>query len=255
MPKPILLLRLEGPLQSWGVRARWDVRDTAHEPTKSGVVGLLACARGLARDDAALQTMHDVLRFGVRVERAGTLITDYQTITDYIPSADGKFRVRGESAAVSGPVSRLIERGSAPSTIISPRAYLEDAAFLAALEAKDDSEDAARVLAACADAVQAPHWTLFLGRKSCVPTRPIFDSWREDYENIEDAFAKHPWSWSGAANATRAQTPRDDLAAFIEDEAGLLSRHDARQQNASRLYGFRSVREAAFTPVLTEVKS
>ena len=254
MPEPILLLRLEGPLQSWGVRARWDVRDTAHEPTKSGVVGLLACARGLARDDAALQTMHEALRFGVRVERAGTLITDYQTITDYIPSADGKFRVRGESAAVSGPVSRLIERGSAPSTIISPRAYLEDAAFLAALEAKD-GEDAARVLAECAAAVQAPHWTLFLGRKSCVPTRPIFEYFGDDYQNIDDAFAQHPWSWSGAANATRAQKPRADLVAFIEDETGPLSRHDARQQNASRLYGFRNVRQAAFAPILAEVRS
>ena len=131
MPKPILLLRLEGPLQSWGTRARWDVRDTAHEPTKPGVVGLLACACGLERGDETLQTMNDALRFGVRVEHAGTVISDYQTITDYIPSADGKFRVRGESAAVSGPVSRLIERGSQPSTILSPRAYLEDAAFLA----------------------------------------------------------------------------------------------------------------------------
>ncbi|MGC8879968.1 MAG: CRISPR-associated protein Cas5, partial [Anaerolineae bacterium] len=28
-----LFLRLEGPLQAWGERARWRVRDTAPEPT------------------------------------------------------------------------------------------------------------------------------------------------------------------------------------------------------------------------------
>ncbi|MFW9879088.1 MAG: CRISPR-associated protein Cas5, partial [Candidatus Thorarchaeota archaeon] len=31
----LLVLRLEGPLQSWGLRARWDYRDTSTEPSKS----------------------------------------------------------------------------------------------------------------------------------------------------------------------------------------------------------------------------
>jgi CRISPR system Cascade subunit CasD len=51
-----LFLRLEGPLQSWGERARWDVRDTAPEPTKSGVIGLLACALGLSADEDWITT-------------------------------------------------------------------------------------------------------------------------------------------------------------------------------------------------------
>ena len=46
MAVPILFLRLEGPLQSWGIRSRWDVRETQPEPTKSGVIGLLGCALG-----------------------------------------------------------------------------------------------------------------------------------------------------------------------------------------------------------------
>ena len=48
-----LFLRLEGPLQSWGERGHWAVRDTAPEPTKSGVVGLLGCALG-RHDDVAV---------------------------------------------------------------------------------------------------------------------------------------------------------------------------------------------------------
>jgi CRISPR system Cascade subunit CasD len=36
-----LFLRLEGPLQAWGERGRWSIRDSAAEPTKSGVIGLL----------------------------------------------------------------------------------------------------------------------------------------------------------------------------------------------------------------------
>lgn len=45
----ILLLRLEAPLQSYGERAKWDFRDSAYFPTKSGVIGIIACAMGLKR--------------------------------------------------------------------------------------------------------------------------------------------------------------------------------------------------------------
>ena len=31
-----VLLRLEGPLQSWGTRSRFNHRDTEREPSKSG---------------------------------------------------------------------------------------------------------------------------------------------------------------------------------------------------------------------------
>ena len=37
-----LLMRLAGPMQSWGTTSRFDQRDTGKEPSKSGVVGLLA---------------------------------------------------------------------------------------------------------------------------------------------------------------------------------------------------------------------
>ncbi|MDW8358926.1 CRISPR-associated protein Cas5, partial [Thermus sp.] len=39
---PTLLLRLQGPMQAWGTRSRFDQRDTWPYPTKSGVLGLLA---------------------------------------------------------------------------------------------------------------------------------------------------------------------------------------------------------------------
>ena len=53
-----LFLRLEGPLQSWGERGRWSVRDTALEPTKSGVIGLIACALGY-RDDTQIRPLSE----------------------------------------------------------------------------------------------------------------------------------------------------------------------------------------------------
>ena len=44
-----LLLRLAAPLQAWGADSKFETRKTNREPTKSGVIGLLAAALGLRR--------------------------------------------------------------------------------------------------------------------------------------------------------------------------------------------------------------
>ena len=47
----VLLLRLAGPMQAWGVKSRFTVRSTELAPTKSGVIGMLAAATGRRRTD------------------------------------------------------------------------------------------------------------------------------------------------------------------------------------------------------------
>ena len=133
-----LFLRLEGPLQSWGERARWSRRDSATEPTKSGVVGLLACALGLNQDDK-IRDLSQRLHVGARCDRPGVLLKDYQTI--------------------QGPWG----------TQLSDRYYLCDSTFLVAVQ----SDDAA-LIEQLANAVQSPVWPIFLGRKSCPPCRPPY---------------------------------------------------------------------------------
>lgn len=48
-----LLLRLAAPMQSWGMDSKFETRKTGREPTKSGVVGLLAAACGIGREEPA----------------------------------------------------------------------------------------------------------------------------------------------------------------------------------------------------------
>src|SRR5690554_4641662 len=102
MGKPVLLLRLEGPLQSWGTRARWDVRDTAREPTRSGIIGLLAAALGYGRGDPRIvDDLEGGLEIGVRVEREGEVLDDYHTVTGFLPTADGSYRHSGIKTAAN----------------------------------------------------------------------------------------------------------------------------------------------------------
>lgn len=147
-----LLLRLSGPMQSWGTQSRFSHRDTGREPSKSGVVGLLCAALGRPRsepvDDLA------ALRMGIRVEADGRFETDFQT-------AGGAHR-RGERYGV------VRASGSPGETVISQRHYLADAAFLVGLEG-DDLALLHRLDAALA----RPIWPLCLGRKAFVPGQPV----------------------------------------------------------------------------------
>ena len=81
-----LLLRLAAPLQSWGADSKFEIRKTNREPTKSGVIGLLAAALGLRRDETeALQRLNR-LRFGVRVDQEGSLLVDFHTAGNPTPA-------------------------------------------------------------------------------------------------------------------------------------------------------------------------
>ncbi|MGW0916772.1 type I-E CRISPR-associated protein Cas5/CasD [Streptomyces sp. NPDC002784] len=149
-----LLLRLAGPLQSWGTRSKYLWRDTARFPTRSGVVGLLAAALGRQRE-APLDDL-TALSMTVRVDRPGVVTSDFHTVgggrpaDETVITADGKRRPAGKG------------------TLVSKRQYLADAAFTLAVTCDD-----AQQLHVCAAALRDPHWPLFLGRRSCPPEGPI----------------------------------------------------------------------------------
>ena len=54
-----LLLRLQGPMQSWGTTSRFDERDTQLEPSKSGVLGLVCAAIGRDRQGGRSMVTRD----------------------------------------------------------------------------------------------------------------------------------------------------------------------------------------------------
>ena len=128
-----LLLRFAGPLQAWGADSRFDVRRTNREPTKSGVIGLIASALGLRRN-APLDELNR-LRFGVRVDREGVLLRDLHTV-----------------------------RKDKNTSYMTTRYYLSDAVFLIGLHSDDEA-----LMQRLEHAVRNPAHPLFLGRRSCPP--------------------------------------------------------------------------------------
>ena len=155
----VLLLRLAGPMQSWGHASRFSRRDTATMPTKSGVLGLLAAAQGRRRTDPIEDLAH--LRFGVRSDQPGQLMRDFQVAIQRNQTKDD----------VSMPLSQ--------------RYYLADAVFLAGVEG-DPS-----LIEGLAEAVQAPRFSLYLGRRSCPTTGQLFLGVTD--QPLEDALREHEW--------------------------------------------------------------
>lgn len=164
-----LTLRLSAPLQAWGASSRFDTRDTCEAPTKSGIIGLLAAAKGLRRTDDLEELAH--LRFGVRIDQPGELLRDFHT--------------------------RSFARGANDVTNVSTRYYLTDAVFLAAIEADHD------VLLGLAEAIRNPVFPLYLGRRSCPPAGPVLPVVHED--NLDTVLDAHPWVAAGRVQqGTRA---------------------------------------------------
>nr|WP_076389407.1 type I-E CRISPR-associated protein Cas5/CasD [Vaginimicrobium propionicum] len=151
-----LLLRLAGPLQSWGAESRFNHRLTRSEPTKSGVLGLLAAAQGRRRSDPIEDLL--ALRFGVRTENPGTQLRDFQTEIDW---------------------------RTTKAMPLTNRYYLADAVFLAAIDGPDE------LMSGLREALLKPTFPIYLGRRSCPPAGPLFAEVRET--SFDVALRQEPW--------------------------------------------------------------
>ena len=209
-----LLLRLAAPIQAWGVESQFEIRKTGREPTKSGVVGLLAAALGRGRDVPPDDL--NALRFGVRVDQEGQVERDFHTAHR--------------------------EADKPPYT--TDRYYLTDAVFLVGLEG-----DGA-LLASLEQALAAPRYPLFLGRRSCPPTLPVCLGVRQ--LPLEEALRAEPWL---AAQWRQKKLP-GALRMLADCEPGELPPVRRRDLPVSfsplrRVYGYRGLKELGYVDMKT----
>jgi CRISPR system Cascade subunit CasD len=209
---PTLLLRLVGTMQSWGTTSRFDQRDTGKEPSKSGVVGLLAAAMGIDRENWVDVEPLTHLAMGIRHDRPGMPKRDYQTAQQII-SAD---------------------RSKIHETAVTTRDYLADAAFLVGLVGEDRI-----LLERIHAALLNPVWPLFLGRKSYVPSESIWMENAVQDAPLREALARCPWI---ATLRKWEELPEKLLVSFeSEDGSGVLKMDQPLSSFAERRFGVRFV--------------
>jgi CRISPR system Cascade subunit CasD len=182
MSDPYVLLWFEAPLQSWGADSKFGRRDTLKFPSKSGVLGLVCSALGAGGEQIDLLARFAPLDMQVISYRKTNskgekrnkepLLRDFQMVgsgyddsnpwqTLLIPkTAEGKKAVGGGSK-------------------MTYRYYLQDAVFAVALQVPTEQSDDIAL------ALQSPHWDVYLGRKTCIPSEPIYQG---IFESVEEVF-------------------------------------------------------------------
>jgi CRISPR system Cascade subunit CasD len=184
MINPYLLLWLEAPLQAWGHDSRFGRRDSLDFPTKSGVLGLLCCARGAGGTQiewlAAWADLDMQVVAWVPQDTHGQPLPRLPLLRD--------FQMVGSGYDDQDPWQTLLipkknDGGKAVGggTRMTYRYYVQDMAYAVVLQAP------AALAQETANALQAPVWDLYLGRKNCVPVEFIYQGL---FDTAEGAFQK-----------------------------------------------------------------
>ncbi|KXB91007.1 CRISPR system CASCADE complex protein CasD [Veillonellaceae bacterium DNF00751] len=160
-----ILLKLAGPLQSWGTNSHFEYRRTDNYPSKSAIIGMILAAMGIRRGvDENLIIELNKFDFALRIDQEGDILEDYHIVQNRLKEA---------------------------SFYVTKRYYLEDAVFLAAL----GSENGA-VIAEIEHALKYPHFQPFMGRRSCPVPADFFLGVFE--EGVIEILKTYPWqaaSW------------------------------------------------------------
>jgi len=195
-----LVLRLSGPLQSWGFDSEHNQRKTALFPTKSAIAGMCCAAlgfsRGSAEESGFLEQFRNVRMTAVDLagNRTGRL-QDFHTVQATM-TADGKTK----------------------DCHITHRAYLTDAEFAVILEGENPLME--RIGAALAD----PVWGLWLGRKSCIPSAPVFCGLKNSREEAlsmaigEDDLASYAYQEDATSFAEGVDSLQDNAISFDSEK-------------------------------------
>lgn len=157
------VFQLYGPLMSWGDIAIGGERRSFPHPTKSAIIGVIAAALGIKRDnEKSQQLLSKTIGFGIKLISPGIMVRDFHTAQT--PANDKKVRFYSRRDELAMIPERI-------DTVLSRREYRCDSMAHVAVWIRDAESDI--TIEAISDALQSPAYHLYLGRKSCPPAIPL----------------------------------------------------------------------------------
>ena len=180
-----LILNLESPLMAFGGETIDNYGIIRRFPAPSMLTGLFANALGWRRvEPECYQRLQERLVFAARIDRephGDVRLTDFQTAQ--LNKDDKGWTTRGQPEG----------RAGGPNTYDAPhlryRDYFADMRVTVALRLEPEGESP--TLDQLAHALQEPARPLFIGRKPCLPSAPLFADFIEA-KNTLDALLKLP---------------------------------------------------------------
>lgn len=171
--KEYLVFRLYGPMASWGQAAVGGDRPTGLQPTRSAIIGLLASALGIKRDnETLLQQLQSSIQIAVKQCVPSSLLRDYHTTQVPIGNSDKLAHCLTRKSEIDElkRQEKYNSKNSRPNAILSSRDYRCDGLWVIAISLTDVAEYS---LLALSKALLKPTFVLYLGRKSCPLSLPV----------------------------------------------------------------------------------
>ena len=197
-----LILNLEAPLMAFGGETIDNLGIIRPFPAVSMLTGLLANAMGWRRVERQRhQDLQDRLVFAARIDRephGGLRVQDFQTAQ--LGANDRGWTTRG----------RPDERAGGPRTYDAPhlryRDYWADMRVTVALRL--DPTDGAPTLDELGNALQEPARPLFIGRKPCLPSCPLFGDFSDGDTALEALLARPLYVESASQSSSPSRPVR-----------------------------------------------
>ena len=257
-----LIMDLEAPIMSFGKEAVDAYGFTGRFPIVSMLAGMLGNALGYERTGpGSLQSLQDRLVFAARLDREGPHglpITDYQTVLLHEDeerwTTDGVMEGRNKSEIYRA------ERPGERKKLTWPRwqQYLTDSRVTVALRLEHGARGPE--IEDLASALDEPARPLFIGRKNCLPSRPVLGGFSEGENTLAAllAWPLDPEDWKVLREyrwGTDGGGPESVRATWDPGDAGDGAEYRARSYEVtgrrdwtSRLHGGSQVMCEAFIP-------
>jgi CRISPR system Cascade subunit CasD len=198
----VLAMYLDSPLQSWGYRSHFERRTTLHHPTRSGILGIMCAAMGIDRADVKGLRRLDPLRLSILCFGESDQLMDYHTV-------GGGYDKNKQEERQSIPHTA---DGKVRGTVPTRRYYLQDTKFGILVEGEEP------LLSEIAAALQNPRWGIWLGRKSCIPTSPVYQGLFHEEEEAVTKLRQLANVEDGAeVRRVRGRVPLEDATDLIND--------------------------------------
>ena len=232
-----LIFTLYAPLASWGEITVGEDRSSWDRPSRSAVMGLLASALGITRED---QDRHDALDLGyglaIRLDAGGTSLIDFHTTQTTSEIEIKKFFGKDQRPTTRRDFLSPPEQ----ETMLSHRELRQDALASACLWAQPDARWRLEELR---DAIRRPVFVLYAGRKANAFGLPA-DPEVVEAVNLAEAFAhrapRRPDAVFRAFDQLKSrgawgrEVAHDALPASVESGLMFVRRETRRDRNAQR---------------------
>lgn len=197
-----ILLKLAGPMQSYGTSSHFETRATDPHPSKSAIIGMVAAALGYRRDETEKIRGLNQLKYAVRIDREGELLRDYHTVE------------------------------KKDNTYVTNRYYLEDAVFVVAIGSEDNE-----LVEQIRQAIRSPYFQPYLGRRSLPPTYDFLLDTVE--EGPIEALKHYPLQGPRSVMDHKTVTLYGDLELLPSKASNLRNDYVQSFDPRGRTFGFR----------------